>query len=73
MAVKTFEVIQDRLGWTDYKMAKELGISQTQYIYLRHKAKSTQSRILIRLADIAEKYAGIDGAQFIRLFKKHEG
>ena len=43
MGVKTFKIIRDKLGWTSYKMAKELGISQTQYNYLERTAKTAQT------------------------------
>jgi DNA-binding XRE family transcriptional regulator len=66
MGVQTFRIIREMLGWTRYKMAKELGISQTQYDYLEREAKSTQTKLLIKL----KKVSGLSGNEFWKIFER---
>lgn len=70
MPVQAFGFVRKKLGWTRYKMAKELGISQTQYDYLESKAKSTQTHVLVRLQEIAEKEAKIGLGEFWKSVKE---
>ena len=78
MSVRSFEIIQDKLraklgDYTDYRMSRALGISQTQYSYLKKEARSCHLDTLIALSDIAERDLGMDAGEFWRLVKKTEG
>lgn len=53
MFVQVFEKIRERKGWTKYKLAKELGISSTQLNYYENRAKSVNTRVLIRLRSVS--------------------
>lgn len=68
MSVETFKKVRERLGWTQYKMAKELDISQTQYKYLEEKAKSCQTKILLKLFEVSE----MSDSDFWKLFRATE-
>lgn len=68
MGVQTFRIIREKLGWTRYKMSKELGISQTQYNYLEDKAKTAQTSVLIKL----QKLSGLTGQEFWDIFAKEK-
>lgn len=70
MGMQIFKTIRDRLGWTRYKLAKSLGISQTQYDYLERKAANAQAKILIKLQDIAERELLITLDEFWALLKR---
>lgn len=66
--MQTFKIIRERLGWKPYRMAKELGISQTQYAYLEETAKSTQTKLIIKL----KKISGMSGEEFWKIFEKEK-
>lgn len=51
-------------------MAKELGITQTQYDYLEREAKSTQTKILVRLGNIWESQTGKSMEDFWNIFRQ---
>lgn len=47
--VELYKKIKNSQGWTHYQMAKELGISQTQYKHYENNPISTREIILVRL------------------------
>lgn len=49
MGVDTLKRIKDSRGYKSYRMAKDLGISQTSYNYLEKKAKGLQISMLCRI------------------------
>lgn len=64
--VDTFRKIRKKLGWTSYKMAKELGISQTQYNYCEREAKSVNTKTLFKL----QRISGIPLEEFWKMVEK---
>lgn len=49
MGVDTLKRIKESKGYTDYRMAKSIGISQTSYKYLERTAKGLQLALLCRI------------------------
>lgn len=68
MGVETFKKVREKLGWTHYKMAKALDISQTQYKYLEENAKSCQTKVLLKLFEVSK----MSDAEFWKLFRSSE-
>lgn len=64
--VDTFRRVRKKLGWTAYKMAKALEISQTQYNYCEQKAQSVNTKTLVKL----QKISGIPINEFWEMVKK---
>jgi len=65
MKMQIFETIREKLGWSKYKLALELGVTPSHYSYLSTKAKTVQTKILVRLQEIS----GISGAKFWELIQ----
>ena len=66
MNMQIFETVREKLGWSKYKLAKELKITPSHYSYLSTKAKTVQTEILVRLQEIS----GISGSDFWKLIQK---
>lgn len=66
MLVELVKDIRESKGWTRYRMAKELGVSQTQLNYMETKAKSIRTDIIVRLWEVS----GWSGNEFMRRVKK---
>ena len=60
---RIFKIIREALGWTRYKMAKELGISQVRYQKLECKTVAYNKFLLKRLFEIS----GLDADTFMRI------
>lgn len=52
--VELYKKIKKSNGWTSYKMAKELGISQTQLQHYEKQPISTRELILVRLFEVSD-------------------
>jgi transcriptional regulator with XRE-family HTH domain len=65
MLVHLVKEIRVSKGWSGYKMAKALGVSQTQLNYMERQAKSIRTDILIRLWEVS----GLDGSEFLERVK----
>ena len=70
--VQVFKSIRSSLKWSRYKMAKELGISQTQYDYLEKTAQSCQKKILLSLWDVCKEELLMEPGDFWAMFVKEE-
>jgi transcriptional regulator with XRE-family HTH domain len=70
MAMQIFKIIRQKLGWTRYKMAKELGISQTQYDYLEQKAVNAAIKTLLKLQEVSERELLMPLQEFWGLLKR---
>ena len=66
MLVELVKDIRISKGWTAYKMAKTLGVSQTQLNYMERKAKSIRTDILIKLWEVS----GLSGDNFLAKVRK---
>ena len=66
MLMQMFETIREKLGWSKYKLAKELGVTPSHYSYLSTKAKTAQTEILVRLQEIS----GLSGDEFWKIVRK---
>jgi len=64
--MEAFKTIREKLNWTCYRMAKELGVSQTQYNYLERTAKTAQTHVLIKLKNLS----GLSAEQFWKILEK---
>ena len=53
MWVKLLSKIKKKRDWSGYKMADEIGISQTQLKHYEAKGPSTRELILVRLQEIS--------------------
>lgn len=47
--------IEESKGYTAYQMARELGISQTSYSYLKKTAQTIRTDILVKAQEIAAR------------------
>lgn len=61
--MESFRLIRDKLGWTRYKMAKYLGITDSRYKYLEAQAAITQLSVLKKLRELAYK-TGMSADEF---------
>lgn len=52
--VDIYKKIKKSKGWTTYKMAKQLGISQTQLMHYESQPISTREIILTKLFSLSE-------------------
>lgn len=66
MGLQVFRIIREKLGWSQYKLAQEIGVSQSHLRYLEEKAKNTQTKTLIRL----QKVSGLSPAKFWEILEK---
>lgn len=57
--VSALKTIRERLGWSKYRMAEQLGISYPSYKHLELKATGCQFGLLKKIRDLAAR-AGID-------------
>lgn len=64
--VETFKRIREKLGWTAYRMAKTLDMPQTQYNYLERKARSANTKTLVKL----QKISGIPLNEFWEMIRQ---
>ena len=68
--VEIVKFIREKLGWTAYRMTKELGLkSQSSYTVLERTSRGIRAETLVRLQELAEE-AGIPLDVFWREFKK---
>ena len=67
MGVQVFKIIREKLGWSRYKMAKRLRMSQSAYDHIEQRAQNVSARSLQRLQKIAEREAGIELSEFWEL------
>lgn len=72
MGVQIFEIIQKRLGWTDYRMAKELGMAQIRYANLRKNVRKTTPKTLLKLMSIAARELQMSRVEFWDIFEATE-
>lgn len=68
--MQIFRTTREKLGWSSYKMAKELGISQSQYQYIEQVAEYTRTETLVRLVDVWLKNKLGNERQFIAELRK---
>lgn len=66
----SFLKVRTELGWTPYKMAKELGISQTQYTYLEKIGRSPGLKTSTLFTDIAVEKGGYTHKEVHEMLKK---
>lgn len=70
MYVQAFKIVREKLGWTEYRMAKAMGVTPTHYRSLERKIENPGKEILMKFQAIAEKHAKIDLREFWDLLKK---
>jgi hypothetical protein len=79
MVMKALRIIQETLQaskrhleeeyWSEYRIAKRLGVGQSSYKYLRDKAQGMRLDLFIKSIDLA-KEAGISQSRFIQLIRE---
>ena len=73
--VKALKVLEEKLMrkdpsyWTEYRIAKTLGMSQTSYVYARDSGHSLRRDRLIRAQELAEREVGISLDAFWKILK----
>lgn len=66
MLVQIFKKIRDINGWSAYKMAKSLKITQTQLKHYEEQPVSTREMLLVKLQEIS----GMSVHQFWEMLEK---
>lgn len=64
MAVQAFKIIRESLGWTRYKMAKELGVSESHLRHIEENGEDTRGKNLIKL----QKVSGLSPTKFWQIY-----
>ena len=64
MGVQVFKIIRKKLGWSRYRMAKELKMSQSAYDHIEQRAQNVSARSLQKLQRVAEKQMAMSLAEF---------
>lgn len=66
MQMQLFEKIKRKLGWSSYKMSRELGISQTSLNHYVAHPPTNREKLLIKLQELS----GLSVDEFWKMFKK---
>ncbi len=75
IGVKALQTMEEKLMkkdpdyWTEYRIAKRLGMSQTSYRYARDEGQSLRTDRLVKAQELAESEAGISQPAFWKLIK----
>lgn len=69
MGVDTFKIIQEELKASDYLMAKELGVTQTNYKYIKDIAAAPKLPVVIAGLPLAKK-AGFSLTEYWGMLEK---
>jgi transcriptional regulator with XRE-family HTH domain len=67
--VEALKITREALGWKPYRMAKELGISQSQYTYLEETGRTLGTPVLVAWIDLCSRELKWSADKCVKLLK----